>query len=453
MTPQLPPALSFLSLAHQCTISLSEPAPRLASALLWHFPDCFLSSGPLQLAPIQCRMNGFYLWFRAWWFLCSKSIQQQPHCLWDIVQIPSPTQAGPIPPLKLLLPIRDHSFRRSSRVQSPGKQTRLASVFLIQLIHCPSGKSALFPTESSAWSFAIFFFLSFQQQRPSLLDAETFFFFLIQRELQRPLDSFSHLKLKSGSHFYPESCQGLSAHLPLEVVHSSPAEPWPFFPLSWNQPPGDSLPSVVIVPSGAIPTNLGCTGFRKVKSQKKELCSPLNTTTFESMSPCSLWAEVIQITKVLSTTLPEQINYLKIMPLTWLRYLYIRNIYGSVPECHSNPQDKYYSSSWNFNFKDAFEMREINIFKCIFALKCKITMFYKKNKFCFFYGTLQIIVSRSPRQISFSPAPIWGKHFKDCANISPPPCGGRCQKLEVLHRLDSLLQFLMYPNSNPKFLT
>ena len=281
-----------------------------------------------------------------------------------------------------------------------------------------------------------------------------FFFFLIQRELQRPLDSFSHLKLKSGSHFYPESRQGLSAHLPLEVVHSSPAEPWPFFPLSWNQPPGDSLPSVVIVPSGAIPTNLGCTGFRKVKSQKKELCSPLNTITFESMSPCSLWAEVTQITKVLSTTLPEQINYLKIMPLTWLRYLYIRNIYGNVPECHSNPQDKYYSSSWNFNFKDAFEMREINIFKCIFALKCKITMFYKKkNKFCFFYGTLQIIVSRSPRQIPFSPAPIWGKHFKDCANISPPPCGGRCQKLEVLHRLDSLLQFLMYPNSNPKFMT
>lgn len=105
----------------------------------------------------------------------------------------------------------DHSFRRNSRVLSPGEQTRLASVFLIQLIHCPSGKSALFPTEPSSWSFAIFFFLSFQQQRPSLLDAQTFFF-LIQRELQRPLDSFSHLKLKSGSHFYLESLQGLSAH-------------------------------------------------------------------------------------------------------------------------------------------------------------------------------------------------------------------------------------------------
>lgn len=72
------------------------------------------------------------------------------------------------------------------------------------------------------------------------------------------------------------------------------------------------------------------------------------------MSPCSLWAETIKITKVHSTTLPEQINYLKIMPLTWLRYLYIRNIHGSVPECHSNPQDKYYSSSWNSNFEDAF---------------------------------------------------------------------------------------------------
>lgn len=80
-------------------------------------------------------------------------------------------------------------------------------------------------------------------------------------------------------------------------------------------------------------------------------------------------------------------------------------------------------------------------------------MFYKKmNKFCFFYGTLQIIVSRSPRQIAFSPAPNWGKCFKGCAN-TPPPHGGRCQTLEVLHRLDSLVQFLTYPNSNPKFKT
>ena len=56
---------------------------------------------------------------------------------------------------------------------------------------------------------------------------------------------------------------GAERSLPLEVVHSSPAEPWPFFPLSWNQPPGDSLPSVVIVPSGAIPTNLRMYWFQK----------------------------------------------------------------------------------------------------------------------------------------------------------------------------------------------
>ena len=138
-------------------------------------------------------------------------------------------------------------------------------MFLAQLLHCLSGKSALFPTEPSAWSFAIFFFLSSNKGLLFWMHRLFFFFFLIQRELQRPLDSFSHLKLKSGSHFYLESLQGLCAH-----YHWRWCIPVQQNPLSWNLPPGDSLPSVVIVPSGAIPTNLGCPGFRKVRQKKKK---------------------------------------------------------------------------------------------------------------------------------------------------------------------------------------